>query len=151
MKWNFLYQITAASITPDYGATAPKSPFSLSSILNWICWTPHPRTKFLVTPLMLCKRCLNRLNLKLRNQCVDTSCRNAVFNGLLYQVNTDKCTPMLLGYHFINIACHWNMSQLLKGHSGSPIKQLFHFTSRFLHLVTNFVDIAAGMHQFFSL
>jgi hypothetical protein len=31
MKWNFLYQITAASRTPDYGAAAPRSPFSLSS------------------------------------------------------------------------------------------------------------------------
>jgi hypothetical protein len=31
-KWNFLYQITAAS----------RSPFSLSSVLNWICWTPPP-------------------------------------------------------------------------------------------------------------
>jgi len=49
MKLNFLYQITAASRTPDQGATAPRSPFSLSSTLNWICWTPHP-TKFLGTP-----------------------------------------------------------------------------------------------------
>ena len=32
MKWNFLYQITAASRTP----------FSLSSVLKWICWTPPP-------------------------------------------------------------------------------------------------------------
>ena len=32
------------------GATAPRSPFSLSSVLHWICWTP-PRTKFLGTPL----------------------------------------------------------------------------------------------------
>ena len=31
MKRNFLYQITAASRTPDQGATAPRSPFSLSS------------------------------------------------------------------------------------------------------------------------
>jgi len=38
---NFLYQITAASITTDYRATAPRSRFSLSSVLNWICWT-HP-------------------------------------------------------------------------------------------------------------
>jgi len=30
MKWNFLYQITA-----------PRSPFSLSSLLNWICRTPE--------------------------------------------------------------------------------------------------------------
>ena len=45
MKWNFLYQITAASRTPDYGATAPRSPFSLSSVLNWICWTPPPPNK----------------------------------------------------------------------------------------------------------
>ena len=42
MKWNFLYQITAASRTPDHVATAPRSPFSLSSVLNWICWTPPP-------------------------------------------------------------------------------------------------------------
>jgi hypothetical protein len=40
MKWNSLYQITAASRTPDFGATAPRSPFSLSSVLNWICWHP---------------------------------------------------------------------------------------------------------------
>jgi hypothetical protein len=55
MKWNFLYQITAASRTPDYGATAPKAPFSLSSVLNWICWT-LPRTKFLGTPLFGSRR-----------------------------------------------------------------------------------------------
>jgi hypothetical protein len=51
MKWNFLYQITAAFRTPDYGATTPRSPFSLSPVLNWICWTT-PRTKFLGTPLL---------------------------------------------------------------------------------------------------
>ena len=45
MKWNFLYQITAASRTPDWGATAPRSPFSLSSVPNWICWTPPPPKK----------------------------------------------------------------------------------------------------------
>ena len=32
------------------GAIASRSPFSLSSVLNWICWTP--RTKFLGTPLV---------------------------------------------------------------------------------------------------
>ena len=46
MKWNFLYQITAASRTPDY---APQIP--VVSVLNWICWTPPPRTKFVCTPL----------------------------------------------------------------------------------------------------
>ena len=35
MKWNFLYQITAASRTPDWGATAPQIP--VLSVLNWIC------------------------------------------------------------------------------------------------------------------
>ena len=40
MKWNFLYEITAASRTPDLGATAPRSPFSLPSVLNWISWIP---------------------------------------------------------------------------------------------------------------
>ena len=49
MKWNLLYKIRTASRTPDKGATAPRTPFSLSSVLNWICWTP--RTKFLGTPL----------------------------------------------------------------------------------------------------
>ena len=43
MKWN--HQITAASRTPDYGATAHRSPFSRSSVLNWICWTPLPTNK----------------------------------------------------------------------------------------------------------
>ena len=31
MKWNVLYQITAASRTPQKEATTPRSPFSLSS------------------------------------------------------------------------------------------------------------------------
>ena len=31
MKWNFLYQITAASRIPDKWAPANRSPFSLSS------------------------------------------------------------------------------------------------------------------------
>jgi hypothetical protein len=38
--------------TPDYGATTPRFPFSLLSVLNWICWTPHPE-KFLGMPLMI--------------------------------------------------------------------------------------------------
>ena len=42
MKWNFLYQITAAYRTPDQGATAPRSPFTLPSVVNWICWNPSP-------------------------------------------------------------------------------------------------------------
>ena len=49
MKWNLFYQITAVSRTPEYGATAPRSLFSVSSVLNWICWTPTK--KILVTPL----------------------------------------------------------------------------------------------------
>jgi len=40
MKWDFLYQITAGSRIPDEGATAPRSPFCLSFVVNWICWTP---------------------------------------------------------------------------------------------------------------
>jgi len=32
MKWNFLYQITAATRTPDWGATAPQIP-----ILSVLC------------------------------------------------------------------------------------------------------------------
>ena len=40
MKWNFLYQITAASRTPDYGATDPRSPFCLSS--TEFVEPPHP-------------------------------------------------------------------------------------------------------------
>jgi len=57
MKWNFLYQITAASRTPDLGAIAPRSLFSLSSVLNWICWNPPPGTKFLGTPLLTDETC----------------------------------------------------------------------------------------------
>ena len=51
MKLNFLYQITAASRTPDKGATVPRYPFSLPSVLNWICW--NPEKKILGTPLLL--------------------------------------------------------------------------------------------------
>ena len=49
MKWNLLYQITAASRTRDYGAIAHRSPFSLS--LTEIV-EPPPRTKFVGTPLI---------------------------------------------------------------------------------------------------
>jgi hypothetical protein len=42
--------ICKLSGTPDYGATAPRSPFSLPSVLNWIYWTP--RKKFLGKPLL---------------------------------------------------------------------------------------------------
>jgi len=30
---------------PWLGGYRPRSPFSLSSVLNWICWTPPPRNK----------------------------------------------------------------------------------------------------------
>jgi hypothetical protein len=44
--------ICKLSRIPDYGATTPRPPFSLPSVLNWICWTtPAPRPKFLGTPL----------------------------------------------------------------------------------------------------
>jgi len=36
---------------PWLGATAPRSPLSLSSVLSWICWTPPPAEKILGTPL----------------------------------------------------------------------------------------------------
>ena len=61
MKWNFLYQITAASRAPDKWATAPRSPFSLSSVLNWICWTPPLRTKFLGTSLNCISQSFTRI------------------------------------------------------------------------------------------
>ena len=46
MKWNFLYQITAASRTPGYRPQIP-----VLSVLNWIV-DPTPRTKFLGTTLV---------------------------------------------------------------------------------------------------
>ena len=37
---------------PWLGGYRPRSPFCLSCVLNWICWTPlHLRTKFLAAPL----------------------------------------------------------------------------------------------------
>ena len=49
MKLNFLYQITAASRTPDYEATAP-DPLSLCPLSSTEFVEP-PRKKFLGTPL----------------------------------------------------------------------------------------------------
>jgi hypothetical protein len=47
MKKSLLYEMKF--LVPNYsclqnhwGATAPRSPFSLFSLLNWICWTPLP-------------------------------------------------------------------------------------------------------------
>jgi len=45
-----LYQITAASRTPDWGATAPRSPSSLP--LSSTEFVEPPRKKFLDTPLV---------------------------------------------------------------------------------------------------
>jgi len=41
MKWNFLYQITAASRTPDYGATAA-DPLSLCPLSSTEFVEPPP-------------------------------------------------------------------------------------------------------------
>ena len=43
---------------------------------------------------------------------------NAVIYGLLYKVNTDKYTRVLLDRHFINTVRHSNMIQPTKGYSG---------------------------------
>jgi hypothetical protein len=43
MKWNFLYQITAACRTPYEGATAPRSPFRPLSSTEF--FEPPPRKK----------------------------------------------------------------------------------------------------------
>jgi hypothetical protein len=53
--------------TPDWGATAPRSPFSLPSVLNWICWTHFPRTKFLGTPLVIRKKMLHHFLMSLES------------------------------------------------------------------------------------
>ena len=83
----------------------------------------------------------------------------------LYQINTDKCTHILLNHNFINPVCHSNMVQSLKGHLQRT--QLIH-SSRVCqqnvspdvkfcaliwisHLVTHFVDLAAEMYQLYSL
>ena len=51
MKWNFLYQITAVSKTPDKGATAPQILF-LPVLCPQLNLLNAPRTKFLGTPLV---------------------------------------------------------------------------------------------------
>ena len=51
--WNEI-SCTKLQLPPEpqnRGLSPSRSPFSLSSVLNWICWTP-PRTKFLGTPLL---------------------------------------------------------------------------------------------------
>jgi len=42
MKWNFLYQITAASRTLDWGVGGYRPQIPVLSVLNWICWAPSP-------------------------------------------------------------------------------------------------------------
>jgi hypothetical protein len=38
--------ICKLSGTPDQGATAPRCPFSLPSIIKWICWTPPKKNSW---------------------------------------------------------------------------------------------------------
>jgi hypothetical protein len=47
--------ICKLSRTPDYGATAPRSRFSLPSVLSWICWTHLHHPKCLVTTQLIYK------------------------------------------------------------------------------------------------
>ena len=54
MKWNFLYRITAASRTPDYGGYRPPDLCSLCPQMNLL---NPPRTKFLGTPLLVSVVC----------------------------------------------------------------------------------------------
>ena len=52
MKWNFCTKLQLPPKPLTRGATVPRSPFSLSSVLNWICWTPpRPEKTFLGTTL----------------------------------------------------------------------------------------------------
>jgi hypothetical protein len=37
IRVSFIWKLSG---TPDYGAIAPRSPFSLPSVPKWICWTP---------------------------------------------------------------------------------------------------------------
>jgi hypothetical protein len=43
------------SETPNLGATAPRSPFRLPSVLSWICWTPPEKNPGYATG---CYRCV---------------------------------------------------------------------------------------------
>ena len=44
-EMEFLVPIYSCLQNPWLGGYVPRSPFSLSSVLNWICWTPSPRKK----------------------------------------------------------------------------------------------------------
>jgi len=44
-EMKFLVQNYSCLQNPWTGGYASRSPFSLSSVLNWICWTPPPRKK----------------------------------------------------------------------------------------------------------
>jgi len=55
---------------PWLGGYRPPSTRSLSSVLNWICWTPPPETKFLGTPLRPSSQYLDSL-LRLPTACKD--------------------------------------------------------------------------------
>jgi hypothetical protein len=50
IRVSFIYKLSGA---PGLGATVPRSPFCLPSILNWICCPPPQRKKSLGTPLAM--------------------------------------------------------------------------------------------------
>ena len=52
------------------GGYRPRSPFSLSSVLNWICWTlpPPTQTKFLGTPLLHSNTTTYQYRIRIRGQ-----------------------------------------------------------------------------------
>ena len=57
IKKILIYQISCTKLEvppepPWLGGYTPRSLFSLSSVLKWICWTSPPQKKFLGTPLL---------------------------------------------------------------------------------------------------
>ena len=50
----FLVPIYSCLQNPWLGGYVPRSPFSLSSVLNWICWTPPPKKNSWVRHWLSC-------------------------------------------------------------------------------------------------
>jgi len=114
--WNEI-SCTKLQLPPELvtkGATAPRSPFTLSSVLNWICWTPpRPWTKFLGSPLrgyiIGCRRSLRWAEaFNYWNYEVHDTVWCGPFNYKFRQFRLiDPFSTLLFHHYCVLVSCRW--------------------------------------------
>ena len=104
------------------GGYSPRSPFSLSSVLNWICWNSPTRKKFLGTPLageaaaFCCQYVRRHKTVDSFVTCFLMNCESASI-AICFLRNVNNFMNMCVWgrkktYHFLWLAPNWPQSDM---------------------------------------